>query len=385
VLVLGLTMGLGSCTAVLGLDGYGDVAGEMCSLLDRCYPASETDGCLGDLQKNLDGATSDVRVQWLDTFTSFGCLESCSAGRHCLDIPPLCTVAGACERRQDCCGFLEGNATCPVKTKTCCATRGSTCSVDSDCCDGRGACLQGVCGGIACLPSTSDCTTDGQCCTKICKRGSCADTICEDDKAACAEDQDCCSHFCDPTSRLCAEPPKCGAIDAPCALDTDCCADTSCLILSGSLTGTCQASTCSFADIDCSADKQCCSGRCDLHSFSCAAACLHEASACASQADCCEGTCTGGVCTGTCSTTSCNVPTDCCSKTCVDHICGAACEPTSNHTPCTVGGPLGITVENTGCVDVVCAADPYCCCGAWDEPCALAAAALPNSCPALCK
>ena len=368
---------------MLNLDDYGNAATEMCTLLDRCYPAAETSGCLGSIKTYLDHAPLDDRASWLDKFTSFACLESCSAGRHCLNIPPLCAVAGACSRKQDCCGFLDGNATC--LDKHCCETRGSTCSVDTPCCPGAGACLDGVCGGIACLPSATDCTTDARCCTKICKRGLCADTICEDDKAACADAADCCSNFCNPTSHLCAELPKCGLVDAPCALDTDCCAGTACLILPGSLTGTCQAPTCSFADIDCSADKQCCSGRCDLLSFACAAACVHEGALCASQADCCDGTCTGGVCTGTCSTTSCNAPSDCCSNSCVDHACSAACEPTANHTPCTVGGPLGITAANTGCVDVVCAADAYCCCGAWDEPCAAAAAALPNFCPFLCK
>lgn len=381
-LFLGLTTGLGSCTAVLNLDDYGNVVDQMCTLLDRCYPAKETAGCLGSLAKSLDGATSDVRAKWLDTVTSFGCLDSCSDGRHCLDIPPLCTAAGACARRQDCCGFLEGNATC--LGEQCCATRGSKCDDNQPCCLGAGACSQGVCGGVACLASRRDCATDDQCCTKICKRGLCADTICEDDKAACGEDQDCCSHFCDPASHLCGEPPQCGAVDAPCALNTDCCTGTSCVIPSGSLAGACQVSTCSFADVDCSADGQCCSGRCDRASFFCVGACLHEGTACVNGGDCCTGTCTDGVCAGICSKTSCQVAADCCSKSCIDNVCAASCEqPAAIHTPCTVGGPLGSTPANAACIDVVCQMDGYCCCTAWDEMC-VTAANMQMACPALC-
>ncbi|MEP7123564.1 MAG: hypothetical protein ABJE95_21730 [Byssovorax sp.] len=380
--VLGLIMGLGSCTAVLNLDDYGNVADEMCSLLNRCYSRDETANCLIGLEKSLNQAPLDVRADWLDRFTTFGCLESCSAGRHCLNIPPLCIAQGACGYKRECCGFLEGNADC--RDQKCCATRGSPCGGDIECCADLGACVDGVCGGIPCLPSQSPCTTDAQCCTKICKRGACADTICDDDKAGCAEDQDCCSHFCDPASHLCAEPPKCGAVTTACTLNTECCAGTSCLILSGALTGTCQQSTCSFADIDCSADTQCCSGHCESQVF-CAAACVHEGTKCAADADCCTGACHSGVCAGACSTTTCNVASDCCSNSCFDHLCGAACEPPSSHLPCSVGGPLDGTPQNPpGCVDLVCAADPYCCCGAWDELC-VDAAALQPACPVPCQ
>ncbi len=386
-LVLGLTMGLGSCTAVLNLDGYGNVADEMCSLLDRCYPKSDTVGCLRILEKNLDGATLDARAEWLDSFTRFNCLESCSAGRHCLNVPPLCALAGACVRRQDCCGFLDGNATC--HDKTCCQTRGSKCNDGAPCCPGAGACTEGICGKIACLASSTDpppaCTADAQCCTRICKRGKCARTICEDNNAACGEDTDCCSHFCDPTSKLCGEPPKCGAVDTKCTLNTDCCVGTSCVIEAELLEGTCQVSTCSFALVDCSADDQCCSGRCDRLSFFCVPACVHEGSMCAGEADCCSGHCTAGFCTGTCSTTSCTQPSDCCGKACVNNVCAAACEPPSNHTPFTVGGPLGLTATHDGCVDKVCVEDSYCCCGGWDELCVVAAAKLQDIDPALCQ
>lgn len=377
---------------MLDLDDYGNAAEEMCSLLDRCYEKSETVNCLDRTEKHLDDATSDVRTAWLASFTSFACLESCSAGRHCLNIAPLCIPQGACVRRQECCGFLDGNAAC-IEGK-CCQTRGSSCDDPKDCCPGEGPCRDGVCGGIPCLVAGDECTTDNRCCTKICKpddpgdpaaRGHCAETICEDDKAACAAALDCCSHFCDPASSLCATPKKCGVEGAVCAANTDCCDGTSCLVVPGTLAGACTTLTCALVDVSCNDDDQCCSGRCDPLSSFCVSACVHEGTTCVQKADCCAGDCVGGVCVGTCSTTFCTDSAECCSKSCLDGMCAAACNPKSIHSPCAAGGPLATTVDLMSCVNLVCDADAYCCCGAWDDLCVSAAVALQSTCTDLCK
>jgi hypothetical protein len=379
-----LLLGLGSCTSVLNLDQYANVAEEMCSLLDRCYARSENVNCQPILEGHLNAADSSVRTEWLAGFTSYSCLDSCSAGRRCLDIEPLCTFAGACSRRQDCCGSLEGHADC--KAGACCNTRGSGCAKDSDCCAGAGACdpVNHTCGGTHCVEASQACELDAECCTKICKDHFCSRTTCNPDKFECSVDQDCCSSFCDPTSHACAEPPTCVMAGESCTVETDCCAGQRCLFAPGAIVGQCAASTCGVADLDCATDDQCCSGHCDPSFFFCSAACAYQGSACLGDVDCCLGHCESGTCAGTCSTTYCARNTDCCSNSCVAGVCAAECNPPSLHSPCAGGGPLALTMDATACVDAVCATDPYCCCGAWDDVCVTAAVKQGSICTSLC-
>lgn len=382
-LALGLALGLASCTAALDLDAYGNVAEEMCGLLGRCYGEADYAGCRPMLEGHLDGADSDARAAWLYSFTTFGCLESCSAGRHCLNIAPLCAASGACRARQDCCGFLDGNASCV--DNTCCRTRGSSCESDAECCDAGVGCQGGVCGGVACRKAEKPCASDDECCTRICKRGACADTICEDENAVCAVDDDCCNHHCDPATRLCTTPPVCAAVGVACAVDATCCPGNVCVSTPGFVGATCQPAACFPLDTDCSEDGQCCSGRCDRAQFFCAAACAAETHECSQDTDCCAGTCVGGVCAGTCSTTFCTESADCCSKSCVDNVCAAACSTPTLHATCVTGGPLANDPAPSACITAICQADPYCCCGAWDDLCVTAAAAQKNLCTDTCN
>lgn len=377
---------------MLGLDDYGNAGEQLCDLLERCYDKKDFDGCLGRLDTYFDQAPLEAQADWLDKFTTFSCLESCGSGRFCLNIPPLCAPTGSCEQPRECCGFLDGKASC-VKS-TCCATRGAACATSKDCCAGAGQCSSEVCGGIACIEKDKACTKDGECCTKICKKspgaaptdqGACAATICQDDKGDCTADADCCNLHCDTLTSLCAPLPMCGKIDAACSIDPDCCPGTHCLIASGNLTGMCSAATCSDALVDCSADDQCCSGHCDPIAFFCMPACLGTGTTCANEGQCCTGQCENGVCAGTCSTGFCNQKSDCCGDSdCIAHACTAACNPVAVHDPCTAGGPIAPTVDNQACLVAVCGQDPYCCCGAWDDVCVAAAVVDQANCLALC-
>ncbi len=368
---------------MLGLDSYGNAADEMCSLLDRCYGPADYAGCRPILEGRLDAADSSLRHDWLDTFTNFDCLDSCSAGRHCLNIAPLCVSSGSCLHRQDCCGFLDGNAAC--LDNTCCRTRGSTCSTETDCCPGSDGCQNGICGGVACLDAGTRCEASNECCTRICKRGECSETICEDDKAACDVDQDCCNKHCDPGTKVCTTPPVCAPVDGVCAAETDCCDGNPCVLKSGTLAGTCQKSTCYRLDIDCSDDTACCSGHCDPVKSLCAPACVAETGGCSDDADCCAGACNAGVCAGTCSTTYCTKSADCCSKSCIDSVCAAKCNTPTVHPTCALGGPLAGDPGASACVSTICTADPFCCCGAWDDACVIAAVAHKNLCTDVCN
>lgn len=380
-----LLVGIGSCTSVLDLDGHASVAEEMCTLLDRCYDADDSARCRPTIEGHLNEASSPVRAQWLKSITDRSCLDSCSAGRVCLNLEPLCTFAGSCVLDQDCCGSLEGRASCV--DGSCCTTRGSACNSDADCCTGAGACVNGTCGGTTCTEANQRCERDVDCCTRICKGNQCATTVCNDNKFDCVVDQDCCSGFCDPAVKRCAEPPTCGGEGEACAIETDCCSETHCVRAPGTLEGHCAARACSLELVDCADDDQCCSGHCDRSSssFFCAVACSHAGNSCAADTDCCASTCTDNVCVGTCSTNLCTKSAGCCNgNPCVGGVCGAECAPPAAHNPCTPGGPLATVDIATACVDVICAADPFCCCVAWDDICVNAAFLPGSTCSGSC-
>lgn len=378
-----LLLGLGSCTSVLGLDGYANVAVEMCSLLDHCYDKTDKGGCQAKIDGFLSGDDHRARADLLTSIIDNHCLESCRASRVCVDLAPLCSVTGSCARREDCCGSLEGHADC--QAAKCCATRGSECALDTDCCDDAGSCVAGICGKQRCVEAKQACTYDVECCTGACNNHRCAKTTCSENKFECAIDKDCCSGFCAPGLNLCATPPTCAAKDEACTLETDCCAGTHCRRDPGSIAGRCSAEECTLDSGDCATDDRCCSGHCDTSLFFCANACAAENSACAVTEDCCAGTCQDQICKGDCSTTYCARDADCCSGACVTGVCKAVCSSPTSHTPCTAGGPLGNDDDTTKlCVEAVCTVDPYCCCVAWDDACVEVALAQGQSCTYPC-
>ena len=379
-----LLFAVGSCTSVLDLGQYANVAEEMCTLLDRCYAKSENLNCLPNLEGRLTNADAAVRTDWLSLFTSYGCLDSCGASRKCLDTAPLCGYKTTCKIAEECCGSLSGHASCT--DGHCCTNRGSSCKADDDCCFGAGACdpVVHTCGGTHCSEASAACTVDSDCCTEICNHGACSDTTCSKNLFECEANEECCSLYCDQDSKRCAPPKTCAAVNQACSLDTDCCDGNACYIKSGDLTGTCSTAKCAVALVDCSADDQCCTGRCDPLGFYCVAACLKEGRTCANEGECCTGQCDNGLCAGQCSTGACVNDGDCCTKSCIDGACAAACNPVESHNPCLTGGPLADPAGVTGCVAEVCAADPYCCCGAWDDICVTAAVAKQTTCLILC-
>lgn len=379
-----LLLAVGSCTSVLDLGQYANVAEEMCTLLDRCYAKSENVNCLSTLERHLNDADAQVRSAWLSRFTSYDCLDSCSASRRCLDTAPLCGYAIPCTLAAECCGSLAGHAACT--NGVCCTTRGSRCTSDADCCNGAGECdpVERTCGGTHCAEADVACKIDDDCCTKICNHGTCSHLTCSKNLFDCAADEECCSQFCDPATKLCGTLPTCGKPEEACAVDTECCLGLSCKIGSGALAGQCSALSCFPGLVDCSDDEQCCSGRCDPLAFFCVPACLKEGTACDGEGECCAGTCTSGFCAGECSMGFCNDSSDCCTGTCVAHACAAPCNPTTAHDPCITGGPLAPKLDNKLCVDAVCGVDKYCCCGAWDDVCVDIALTFPLDCLALC-
>lgn len=378
-----LVLAVGSCTSVLNLDEYANVAQEMCSLLDHCYESNQNLTCVSNLEGHLNQATSPVRAEWLASFTGYDCLDSCSATRRCLDTAPLCAYAGPCAADEDCCGSLSGHAACTEGV--CCATRGSSCTSDASCCNGAGACdpVEHTCGGTHCAEASEQCKLDVDCCSKICNHGVCSLTTCNKNLFECLVDEDCCSTFCDPTTHRCDALPTCAKLDEECTVDTDCCLGRSCKIPSGAIKGTCSDEVCFTGLVDCSDDGQCCSGRCDRTGFFCVPACLKEGADC-DQGQCCAGQCTGGTCAGECSTGFCNEASDCCTHSCTAHACAAACNPVTNHDLCTTGGPIAVSPENEACLEATCKVDEYCCCGAWDEVCIAITQTLSAECLGIC-
>ena len=66
VILAGLVFGLGSCTAALGLDGYGSAADEMCGLLERCDAKSVSPRCssrIGDYLTTARNIVFDARTK----------------------------------------------------------------------------------------------------------------------------------------------------------------------------------------------------------------------------------------------------------------------------------------------------------------------------------
>ncbi len=374
-----ILVGIGSCTSVLDVDEYASVTEEMCSLLDRC---DENPGCRSNFQRHLNDADPEVRTAWLESITNYACLDSCRSGRRCLDIEPLCSFKGSCEQTRECCGSLSGHADC--KAGSCCTTRGSKCEVDTDCCDDAGACVNSTCGGLRCKEATEACDHDVDCCTKICTDHACATSICSKNQVECDTSEECCSGFCDLEMNRCDEPEVCAKLGDTCLVETDCCAATPetpetpqvhCDRAPGTLEGHCATRTCSIESSDCSADGQCCSGRCEPSYFFCSAPCSKEGNFCATDLDCCTGTtCNGQICVAECSRNLCATSADCCNKNpCVGGVCRAECVPPAAHNPCTPGAPLAAINMATACVKEICAADPFCCCGAWDDLCVGAA------------
>ncbi|MCC6526443.1 MAG: hypothetical protein IT373_27595 [Polyangiaceae bacterium] len=401
---------LSACVGVLGVGGYRDTVGELCGLLSDCYPGGIV-ACEQHLSQGLDTADAAEVGQWLAGFDGGLCLATCTAGKLCLDRPPVCGVAGdACQQLEHCCGFSQGASAC--EGGRCCAADGVTCTTAEECCSGScspvatGADVGGTgevklgCGGQSCQEFGATCTFDsdccsfncgpagtctitcfgegeqcgahGECCSDTCRAGHCA---CRGPQEACDTSDQCCSALC--LDGLCVEPVNCLLAFDPCAPGGQpCCGDLAC----PSDLGYC----CSAAGALCADPTGCCGGGCVG-----GACCALEGSSCVTDGDCCDGGCAAGTCGCAAVSTPCDSEKDCCSgSACYEASC-QACVSAGCHDLCAPGAPLpadpnGVAcpdITSLGCVADVCAALPHCCCNAWDAACVEAVGALgSNAC-----
>jgi hypothetical protein len=382
-LAFGSLLALVACSSVLGVDDYKDSTSELCDLLRACYgyPA-----CERHVGQSLDGAAPQQRTAWLVALSDQACLLQCTSARLCLDIPPVCTDEHeSCNRKEDCCQFLEGNADCasrPVagggEQKICCRTDGAECTDNEQCCTGYCDPRTGTCGGVNCRKPDEKCATDYQCCTGLCVEHVCKKGICTALGDACSGDDRCCDGAtCQPNGR-CGYDPQCRQESQPCAVgSTDpaqtCCTDLDCVALPGDTTGlgVCGAG-CLPDNSTCADGSECCGLFCDPYLKRCGPQCTkaYDPEPCNAGYDCCSGNCVNGACE--CADDVCVHPEDCCSGACVNGLCTATCQPTSCHNACMPGAPMDATCPDpTGgtCVSDVCAIDSYCCCTEWDDLC----------------
>lgn len=364
---------LASCRAILGTDDYKDSVDILCGMLARCYD-DNLDACRTAVDTELSGAPADVREEWIKTFSDRACFDRCASVRRCLNIPPVCSFGG-CGRREDCCGFLEGQTGCNALTKQCCTRRGSRCNDTQECCPGAGQCVEGRCGGVACGIPGSPCSIDAQCCTEVCRDNVCAETICFKEGFECASDEDCC------TGLVCNDG-TCGievcSIEGESCADRPCCGDLTC---SG---GTCIGAGCFSDGAECSEHSQCCGKRCDFELDACRA-CSEAGTSCTTSGECCSGLCEGGLCSD-CLPNGADCTAGgpkCCFGVCDDPspgdavpgTCTPTCAPTDcSHGVCVAGTPLNPSCSS--CAERVCEEDPYCCCQEWDSYCVSEAIAL---------
>jgi hypothetical protein len=190
----------------------------------------------------------------------------------------------------------------------------------------------------------------------------------------------------------------------PCSSASDCQFDTYC---KNPASGTCEHSQCvtgkALTDgcnpcvtAICEDDPTCCE-------FAYSGTCAHDPCATGGRLKSTCDPCVAAICAqnpsccsifGSWSQTCADMVDSVCGKSCeppswgascvakVHDVCGAFCEtePPCAHDPCTEGGALASSCDP--CVAAVCAADPQCCSGEWDETCVFQVGSVCNqTCP----
>jgi hypothetical protein len=242
-----------------------------------------------------------------------------------------CSIDGApCEQSADCCSELCDAGVC-VAPK--CLPPSAPCVAPTECCGG--VCEGGVCDPSACLLDGQSCGSDLECCAGVCGDGVCGAIVeCRTDGSFCQDGFECCSGLCD--FGVCAKgtcdhdactvgtplSPSCDpCAQAVCTSDPFCCQsgwDELCVTVANDVCGPCE--------------------------------CLPASAGCMQDSDCCSGTCDAGRCI----------------------------DPTSQcaHDVCETGVALDAQACG-GCVSAICANDPVCCNGGWDQFCV---SAVPTTC-----
>jgi hypothetical protein len=431
------------CASLLDVDGYESSPETLCDLLDRCFDGEDLSACRSEVDAALDGATPEVRAKWLASFLDLSCAKQCTGARRCLDLDPLCLGANAtCDRTEDCCGFLTGQAECQALTVTptgqdpvqqCCRPLGVACDAGAPCCAGLECdTLTGTCGGVQCKFIDELCSDNAECCTKVCNRGSNGDgkcgPLCGPSGFSCGADTPCCEGLlCDSgTCRV----PVCVPNGAPCdpQSSTKPCCEGQCqpLDATGSTTGggekivgVCVKDGCFPRDSACdpAGSVPCCAGsNCVKGVNRCGTNCVGKDGYCVRESDCCGGlvpedgpgsalkSLRCDITTNSCATCSkgyCETNEDCCSQKCnpagfCETACAATPEPACTHSMTQSGGLLAVETSpgvfqhcnnvsqhyiEQKCVETICSVDKSCCCSGWDELCATAALV---ACPPQC-
>lgn len=399
---------LPACSALFGFDDYNDSTADLCDLAKKCYDFS---GCQGHIAPKLDGAGADERSEWLAAIPSKSCLDSCAKSRKCLNIAPVCSdILSACDKEEECCGFLGGRARCramadaPEQGKKCCLPDGVQTLKQEECCSGVYNPKNSACGKNVCRPEGIDCTDDLQCCSQVCRDGKCSEEQCLPLDTPCAATDVCCDGAeCLPSTGACGFPNQCRDLREPCKIgdpSTQCCQGLQCLPAvnkhpTGEVyDGLCQDpnAICVPKGYGCETDPCCTnanpSDALECRNGECKLPCSKLDSACSDNGDCCSGKCEltdkGPLCK--CAQIYCEDLNDCCSGICIGGVCTAACAPnTVCHDEC-VPGPALVKADvskcpkvDPTCVDLVCKVDPFCCCVEWDSTCVTAAV---TTCPA---
>lgn len=333
-----------------------------------CCTANGTAGC--------EDASCEALVCAVDSLCCSGIWdEGCAALAD-----SLCGICPAptCPGTGDCC---SANGTAGCSDAACC---GTVCALDPYCCDGvwdEGcvAIADSMCG----LCPTPTCPGEGGCCvangTSGCEDPNCCSTVC-------ALDPNCCSGVWDEGCAALANA-NCGPAVCP---PTICPGEGSCCVANG--TPGCDSPAC--CALVCAIDSSCCDSIWDegcaaLAESFCPMMCPEPI--CPGEGSCCIANGTPGCDDPNCCETVCSLDPNCCDGI-WDEVCAALAEANCGlvcPTPtcpgegncCVANGTP--SCEDATCCETVCAVDPTCCSGIWDEGCAMLARSICNI-PALC-
>ncbi len=361
------------------------VAEQLCEQLGDCY-GRDAYPCDGMVDR-LRAAGDYEREAFLDAYSEEACLGSCPRSLACLDHEPFCArgPGSGCDAEQDCCDWSQGLSAC--RAGGCCAPLGVRCGGegDLDCCDSL--CIDGYCGGEACVLVGETCRRGDECCSRRCEEGVCAAKTCAELGAACKSDADCCNPpsgvvfadaattvACDQEANVCVleSVETCVDAGAPCdpaGSGVPCCGELGLVCVPGLDGGICGAPGCTGAGTDCAFDEQCCADLICDYSLG-EPRCASKPFECGKAGEACGECCPGREClSGFCSEAN-----------------GTGCAPSACHDPESIGAPMAAGTCSSEpyfcCADFVANNDPFCGCIAWDVVCAETAK---TACASFCQ
>src|SRR6266545_5504309 len=153
--------------------------------------------------------------------------------------PPICGgAASACSTNDQCCSKLCEANLCKSDIGNCLGG-GLACGSNTACCSLR--CESGTCSGTKCINDNEACTSNESCCGGNCSSGKCAplNTGCKTAGNSCGANIECCSKLC--ANGACAITPAwCIQNGDACSNANDCCGGI-CTIATGKTIGTCSS------------------------------------------------------------------------------------------------------------------------------------------------